>query len=152
VQLHHYIGLLRRAEQNLAEAFREVAREHGDEPDVDELCLRFADQCEHHEQELAPFAERFGDDDDDDEPDRLHSDLFEGTRTGPLALLRDLHDLYLMANECDITWTLIGQAAQAIRDEELVAVVHTCEGDTSAQIAWLRTRSKTAAPQALVVA
>jgi hypothetical protein len=151
MQLHHYIGLLRRAEANLADAFRQVASAHVDEPDVEHVCNQLADQCDRHVLDLEPFAERFGAD-SGDEPDRLHSDLFEGTREGPLALLRDLHDLYLMASECDITWTLVGQAAQGARDEELLAVVHACEQETSTHLAWLLTRSKMAAPQALVVA
>jgi hypothetical protein len=33
--------------------------------------------------------------------------------------LRDLHDLYLMAAECEISWTVIGQAAQGVRDNDL---------------------------------
>ena len=56
-----------------------------------------------------------------------------------------------MANEADIAWTLVGQAAQGLRDEELVGVVTSCEGDTNRQISWLRSRMKQAAPQALVV-
>ena len=70
----------------------------------------------------------------------------------PLGLLRDLHDLYLIACECDIAWTLIGQAAQGARDRELLAVVQTCEAETAIQINWARSRMKEAAPQALVVA
>ena len=66
--------------------------------------------------------------------------------------MRDLHHLYLMATECDISWTMIGQAAQGLRDQALIDVVRSCEGDTSIQLAWLRTRLKAAAPQALVVA
>jgi hypothetical protein len=57
-----------------------------------------------------------------------------------------------MACECDIVWTLVGQAAQGARDHELLAVVHTCEGETAMQIGWARSRMKQAAPQALVVA
>jgi hypothetical protein len=57
-----------------------------------------------------------------------------------------------MAAECDICWTLIGQAAQGARDTELLGVVRRCEGETATQLAWLRTRMKQAAPQALVVA
>jgi len=56
-----------------------------------------------------------------------------------------------MASECDIAWTLVGQAAQGLRDEALAATVATCERDTGRQVAWLRTRMKQAAPQALVV-
>jgi hypothetical protein len=151
MQLHHYIGQLVHAETSLADALRQVIETHCDEPDVEAICARFAAQCDAHSRALEAFTEKFGQD-AGDEPERLRSDLFGGTRTGPLALLRDLHDLYLMATECDITWTLVGQAAQGIRDEALVAVVKACEGETKGQLAWLRTRSKAAAPQALVVA
>ncbi|MDP9293702.1 MAG: hypothetical protein M3O90_04620, partial [Actinomycetota bacterium] len=75
-----------------------------------------------------------------------------GARSGGLGLLRDLHDLYLMATECDLAWTLVGQAAQGARDRELLDVVARCEGETAIQLKWLRTRMKQAAPQALVVA
>ena len=81
-----------------------------------------------------------------------HSELFKGTREGGLGLLRDLHDLYLMACECDVAWTLVGQAAQGARDEELYELVASCEGETATQQRWLLTRMKQAAPQALVVA
>lgn len=151
MNLAHYLGLLHRAQVDLASAFREVADAHADEPDVTLQCQRLARQCDAHAERLTPFADRYGED-ADDEPDRLHSELFRGTREGSLALLRDLHDLYLMACECDITWTLVGQAAQGVRDEELLAVVHGCEGETATQVAWLTTRMKQAAPQALVVA
>jgi hypothetical protein len=56
-----------------------------------------------------------------------------------------------MATECDISWTLVGQAAKGARDVDLDAVVTECEGETALQLKWLRTRMKQAAPQALVV-
>ena len=39
-----------------------------------------------------------------------------------------------------------------MRDTELVAVVERCEGDTQVRLAWLTTRLKQAAPQALIAA
>jgi hypothetical protein len=57
-----------------------------------------------------------------------------------------------MATECDIAWTLVGQAAQGARDHALLAAVRRCEAETAIQLKWLRTRLKEAAPQALVVA
>jgi hypothetical protein len=57
-----------------------------------------------------------------------------------------------MASESDITWTLVGQAAQGARDAELLDVVRRCEGETSIQLKWLKSRMKEAAPQTLVVA
>src|SRR5215218_5295562 len=128
MQLAHYLGLLCHAEDELGRAFGEVGDAHGDEPDIRHLCARLADECNDHAEQLA------------------------GTRSGPLGLLRDLHDLYLMATECDIAWTLVGQAAQGARDRDLLDVVQRCEGETAVQLKWLRTRMRQAAPQALVVA
>jgi hypothetical protein len=151
VQLAHYLGLLHRAQVELAAAFREVGDAHVDEADVFHLTRKLAAECDRHAEKLQPFAERYGED-APSEPERLHSELFKGSRTGGLGLLRDLHDLYLMATECDISWTLVGQAAQGARDRELLAVVRECEGETAIQLKWLKTRMKAAAPQALVVA
>jgi hypothetical protein len=151
MHLAHYLGLVHRSELVLASAYREVAAAHGDEPDVSVLCQKFAGQCDQHAAKLTPFVDRYGEE-AAEEPERLHSDLFAGTRTGGLGLLRDLHDLYLMASEVDISWTLVGQAAQGARDKALFETVTSCDGETALQIRWLRTRMKQAAPQALLVA
>jgi hypothetical protein len=151
MQLAHYLGLLHRAQVDLAAAFRDVAEGHGEEADVQQIARKLAAQCDRHAERLAPFVERYGED-APDEPDRLYSEIFRGSRSGGLGLLRDLQDLYLMAAECDVAWTLVGQAAQGLRDLELLEVVSGCEGETATQMKWLRTRMKQAAPQALVVA
>jgi hypothetical protein len=118
VHLAHYLGLLHRSQTNLADAFRQVGDAHRAEPDVYHLCERLAQQCDDHADRLEPFARRYAEE-APDEPDRLHSELFRGTRTGGLGLLRDLQDLYLMAAECDICWTVVAQAAQGVRDINL---------------------------------
>lgn len=151
MHLAHYLGLLHRSQVNLADGFRKVADAHHEEPDIYHLCQRLAGQCDGHAERLHPFVERYSEE-APEEPDRLRSELFKGTRTGGIGLLRDLQDLYLMAAECDICWTVLGQAAQGARDQELLRVVRECAGETSVQLAWLRTRMKQAAPQALVVA
>jgi hypothetical protein len=151
MHLAHYLGLLHKAQVDLAAAYREVGHGHADEPDVFHICESLARDCDDHAERLEPFADRYGED-APAEPDRLHAELFAGTRSGPIGLLRDLHDLYLMAAQCDMAWTLIGQAAQGVRDQELLGVVRRCEQETATQMKWLRTRMKQAAPQALVVA
>jgi hypothetical protein len=148
--LGHYLGLLHRSEGELAKAYREVGSQHRDEADVAVLCERFAKQCDAHVDALAPFARRYGEE-AGDEPERLHSTLFAGSRTGPLALLRDLHDLYLLVTECDVCWVLVGQAAQGARDNGLGDVVGRCDHEIASQLRWVRTRLKDAAPQSLVV-
>jgi hypothetical protein len=151
MHLAHYLGLLQRAEENLAQAYRDVGEAHSAEVDVFHLTRKIAKECDAHVEALRPFADSYGRE-APDEPDRLHSELFRGTRSGGLGLLRDLQDLYLMACECDIAWTMVGQGAQGARDPDLLQVVHSCEGQTAIQMKWLSTRMKQAAPQALVVA
>jgi hypothetical protein len=106
----------------LGQAFGEVGDAHRDEPDVFHICQQLATQCTAHARRLEPFAPHYGAN-APDESERLHSQLFSGTRTGGLELLRDLHDLYLMAAECNICWTVVGQAAQGARDDDLLGVV-----------------------------
>jgi hypothetical protein len=151
VNLAHYLGLLHRAEIELAAAFREVADTHRDEPDVEHECRMLGGWSDRHAAELQPFVDRYGEA-PEDEAERLHSAIFGGTREGALALLRDLHDLYLMAIECQVCWVLVGQAAAGIRDVELGDVVTRSRDETTRQTKWLLTRMKQAAPQALVVA
>ena len=151
MHLANYLGYLHTAELNLAEGFRKVADGHVEEADVYHTCNTLAKQCETHAEQLKTFVDRYGEE-APEEPNRLYHDLFDETRSGGLGLLRDLHDLYLMASTCDISWTMIGQAAQGARDRELLEVVNACDGQTATQIKWLRTRMKQAAPQALLVA
>lgn len=153
MQLAHYLKLLHTAQEGLARGLRAVGAGHADDADVLHMCAKLAKQCDDHAAGLAPSVERYADDPDASEVcERLHSDIFGGPRSGGLGLLRDLQDLYVMAAEVDIVWTLVGQAAQGARDEELFEVVTVCEGETAMQLKWLRTRLKQAAPQALVVA
>lgn len=152
MKLSSYLGLLHKSEQTLAESYRQVAGGHGAEPDVHFLCLSLAKQCDAHEKALTPVVERYGEDDQDSEPERLHADGLSETRTGPVGLLRDLQDLYVLANLVDCTWMMVKQAAQALRDRELLDIIARCDHETEVQISWLKTRMKQAAPQALIAA
>ena len=146
-----YLGLLRKAEQVLASSYRQVAQGHGAEPDVYHLCHTLAQQCDQHARALGPVIERYGEQ-PDDEPERLHAVGISSTRTGPAGLIRDLQDLYLLANLVDVTWMMVKQAAFALRDDQLVVVVEKCETQIKVQLGWLTTRMKQAAPQALIMA
>jgi hypothetical protein len=152
MKLPLYLGLLQAAEQTLAESFRQVADGHGEEPDVHFACLTLAGQCDAHQEALAPVIDRYGGAPGDDEPARLHADGLSETRTGPVGLLRDLQDVYLLVSFVEVTWIVVRQAAQALRDRELLDVIARCADQTGVQARWCRTRIKQAAPQALVAA
>ena len=107
-------------------------------------------QCDRHTRSLRPIIRRYGQAPPGDEPERLRADGLNDTRSGGLGLLRDLQDLYLLGCFVDITWTMIKQAAQGLRDTELLEVVRNCDAETAVQVQWIRTRMKQATPQALV--
>lgn len=146
MKLPVYLGLLHKSDGILAESFRQVAEGHGGDPDVHFLCQMLARQCDEHQKALAPAIDRYGEVTGDDEPERLHAEGLSQTRSGPVGLLRDLQDLYLIASLDDIVWTVVKQAGQGLRDSELLTIVATCDGQTSTQLKWLRTRIKQAAP------
>ncbi|MFF2488413.1 hypothetical protein ACFVSU_18555 [Microbacterium sp. NPDC058062] len=150
MKLPVYLSLLVESERTLARGYRQVAQAHGDEPDVHFLCLTLAGQCDTHVRMLQPSLDRYGTGDAGDEPERLHADGLDEAREGPLGLLRDLQDLYLLASLVDVTWNMIKQVAQALPDRELLKVVTDCDKETGVHLRWLLGRMKQAAPQVLI--
>lgn len=150
----HYLRFVQGSEAALADALRRVAEQHGDEPDIVTVCLMLAAWSDDHGSRLGPIVERYqdGGDGDEHEPRNLEGIAFGGPREGPLALLRDLHDLALIATEAAISWSVLAQAAKALRDRELDELCAEATADNDRQLAWIQNRVKQAAPQALVVA
>lgn len=146
-----YLTMLHSAENALAGSYRQIATGHRLDFDVYYTCQGFARQCDMHVSALAPTVERYAHL-AEPEPERLHPVGLIEIRSGPIGLLRDLQDLYQLANLVDITWTLTGQAAHGARDRDLINLESRCNNQISAQLAWLRMRMKAEAPQALLVA
>ena len=151
MHIGNYLALAHHSEEQLAGALRQVADHHHDEPDIEQICKLLASWSTGHVTLLKPFIERYSEE-KDDEPERLTQTLFSEPRNGSLALLRDLHDLWLMANEADLCWIVLSQAAQGLHDKELEGTVARCQAETKRQVAFLLTRIKVAAPQTLIAA
>jgi hypothetical protein len=66
-----------------------------------------------------------------------------------LLLLHDLRDLHLAAARNSLHWEMLAQAAQATRDERLLALVTDCHPQTLRQLRWTNTEIKILAPQVL---
>jgi hypothetical protein len=147
-----YVGLADHSEMTLAESFRAVAEGHAHVADVFHTCRMLAGWSEDHRALLEPVVERYGEERDVDEPERLRAAGLAEAREGEIGLLRDLQDLLVLATLVQTTWTVVAQGAQGLRDEELLDVAQTCNAETSRQLTWLNTRIKVAAPQALIVA
>ncbi|BAY43620.1 hypothetical protein SAMD00079811_12000 [Scytonema sp. HK-05] len=151
MHIGNYLGLLDASEQQLVDALLLVADHHGDEPDIYQTCQLVASWSQEAIASLQPLIERYSEE-KSDEPERLTQVLFAGPRTGSLALMRDLHDLWLLASEVQLCLGVLDQAAKALRDPELEAFCQRFTAQTKRQLAWLHSRIQQAAPQALVVA
>ncbi|GEO08686.1 molybdopterin oxidoreductase [Segetibacter aerophilus] len=146
-----YIDLVHRTEEDLVKAFKLVANAHGDEVDVYQTCMLLSSWSQKLADEIEVFAKKYKEE-RDEEPDRLTQTLLKKTRKGGMALLRDLHDLYLIVSEVEVCCTILKQGATGLRDKELVASCEEVERQTKRQLSWLTTRMKSAAPQTLIVA
>lgn len=147
----NYIGLLHGSETHLKDSLLKVAVHHKDEPDIEYICTMLSGWSDMHIQHIEHFIKRYAED-KESEPDKLQKALFHGTRKGGLGLLRDLHDLYLLATEVELSYMVITQASQALRDKELEEFCKSAAQETERQVNWLKTRIKQSAPQALVAA
>jgi hypothetical protein len=149
--LSTYVGLADRSEETLAESLRAIGTGHADVADVFHITETLAKMSDQHRERLAPVVQRYGEDTDVDEPDRLHAAGVGEPRDGEIGLLRDLQDLHVLATMVKTTWVAIGQGAQGLRDRELLEIAQEAMAETDRQITWFETRLKSAAPQALIV-
>ncbi len=147
-----YVALVHASEATLADSFDTIGQGHSDHPDVLFTCQALAKMSRQHVAKLKPVVTRYGESSDVEEPQRLHASGVGEVRDGDVGLLRDLQDLHMLATLVDSTWTVIGQGAQGLRDEELLSIELAARKDVARQLAWLVTRMKSAAPQALIVA
>jgi hypothetical protein len=156
------LGQLHDAETDLAAEYRKVAERQAAEHDVYYLAHTLANQCDTHAERIRGFATRFGKDLSEPAGSETLENVLAGIRhktsellgrrpEAGLLLLHDLRQLYLMAQEANIHWIALGQVAQAVRDKDLLDEVAALHKETLAQIKWLKTRIKEAAPQILTV-
>ena len=158
MKLDEAIDGVERAEAGLARRLRTVGERHAAEQDLYHLGHTLARQCAEHVRRLAPFAERYGArarELDPDSPGLLESVRHKGaellgrsTASGSV-LLHDLRELYLSAQEAEIAWVMLIQAAQAVPDADLLAAAGPCHAETETCAKWVRSRIKEVAPQVL---
>jgi hypothetical protein len=117
---------------------------------MDTECAMFAGWSEVAAQGLEPFIKKYGER-KEGEPERLDEALIRKRPSTGFNLVRDLHDLWLLANESLISIRALKQSAQALRDKELEQVLSDLEQTNGRQLNWLEKRLDQAAPQALVV-
>jgi hypothetical protein len=151
------------AERELGRELLRIGERHKADHDVFHLTRTLTRWCDRNMQRVARHAERYGTTLDADadadavEPDegllsraREKGAELVGRRPEPgLLLLHDLRETHLAAVRASVAWTILGQGAQAVEDEELLATVTASHPETIRTMKWTLQKMKDASPQVL---
>jgi hypothetical protein len=150
---------LHRSENHLASQLLAVAERHKADHEIFYVGRDLAAWSQDHVRRLVPFGARYGVDLDPvpaGEPTVLAriseavSDRLGRRSTPPLLLLRDLRSIYMDASAVSADWEMVAQAAQAIRDTELLALAQDCHPENLRQAKWANSRIKESSTQILL--
>ncbi|MFI0900406.1 hypothetical protein [Streptomyces sp. NPDC020983] len=157
------IGLTLRAlhhgERALARELLRVAERHRTDHEVHHVATDLARWSQEHTERLAGTGRHHGLDlgGSGGEPPGFLEAVREkaaqaaGRRPEPaLLLLHDLRELHLAAAGNSVYWDMLGQAAQAARDQRLLELAADCHPQTLRQMRWALTMVKQLSPQALL--
>ncbi|MFK4064242.1 hypothetical protein [Streptomyces sp. NPDC029674] len=141
--LHH-------GEKHLAGELLAVADRHRDEHEVHHVATDLAGWSQEHAGLLAGTAYNRGLDLGAVPVPVPVPEGAAGTEAEPgLLLLRDLRALHLAGVENSLHWEMLAQAAQATKDEALLALASRCHPQTLRQMRWTNTMIKVISPQVL---
>jgi hypothetical protein len=154
------IGEVAQAEEQLAELLLRVGERHRADHDVYHLTRLLSRWAQGHLAALEPFAARYDQDVETGDVGRESAGALSALREktaellgrrpqAGLLLLHDLRELHLQAARASLAWTVLGQGAQAAKDQELLDCVSLCHPETLRTLRWTVTKLKESAPQAL---
>ncbi|UNO43541.1 hypothetical protein [Streptomyces sp. MST-110588] len=157
------IGLLlhelHRDENDLAHELLRVSERHQADHEVHYVARDLARWSQQHVRDLSAAGERFGARLDPEPVDELKTaerlrdkagELVGRRSHAALLLLRDLREVYIKASGVSVDWEMLGQAAQGLKDTELLETVQRCHPDSLRQIRWANGKLKESSTQILV--
>jgi hypothetical protein len=147
--------ILHEAENHLAVDLLRIGERHKSDHEIYHLTGDLAGWSHEHVRLLTDAAGRMGAtlDPDPDEPGPFSvlrektSELLGRRPEAGLLLLRDLRKLHLDAVGVSVDWELLGQTAQATKNEQLLELVQRCHPDTLRQARWANSMIKVLSPQ-----
>jgi hypothetical protein len=150
---------LHRDEQKLAHELLRVAERHRVDHEIYHLGRDLARWSQRHVREIADIGGRFGVDLDPQPTDEFALAKLVREKAGELVgrhpdasmlMLRDLRAIYVDASGVSVDWVMIAQAAQGLKDTELLALARRCHPDTLRQVRWANAKLKESCTQILV--
>jgi ferredoxin-nitrate reductase len=145
-----YLGILNDANEQFAAACRSVGAGHFADFEITTGLKKLAQFSDEAATSFQPFGKKYGCH-EAKEPQKLRQTLFPTPRTGAFGILRDLHNLFILASEIHIALTIVMQASKQLRDEALLEACIEMDTQNKRQQAWLITQINHRAPHTLVV-
>lgn len=157
MKLKMAIRELHRSERKLAHELNVMAARHHSDQDICHLAHDLARWSQNHLRELAEHGRHYG--------LRLSAEPRTSAVTGflqthmsgmlrrrpepALLLLADLRRIHRLAAGASLDWELLGQGAQAAKDQELLSLTSRCHPETLRQMRWANAMLKELSPQVL---
>lgn len=151
---------LHAAETELARDLLQLAERHHAEHEVHHVAIDLAGWSRIHVRELAAAGAEHGLDLDPEVAGpggpvaalmEKGSDLLGRRHETGVVLLRDLRDIHRQAAAASLDWDVLGNTAQSLRDEDLLALTQRSHPQTLRQMRWADAMVKEVAAQVLVV-
>jgi len=140
---------LHASEGDLARALRRLAAEHPEEHEVFHVARDLAGWSEEHVRGVAEAARAYGEElgaTAGEAPDQLSP---APASADGLELVRDLRRVAMRAYGVSTEWVMVAQAAQAVRDQDLLTLCDRCHPGTLRQVRWANATIKVLSPQTL---
>jgi hypothetical protein len=153
------IAELHRAENDLAAELLQASDRHKSDHDIFYLGRDLARWSQEHVRELAEHGHKYGAHLDAEPVDdtslmaaiRQKSAELVGRHHDPaLLLLKDLREIHRKAAGVSLDWEILAQTAQALKDDELLALSKTCHPQTLRQLRWANAMLKAHSAQIMV--
>jgi hypothetical protein len=149
---------LHEAEVHLHLELLRIGERHSTDHDVAHVTRDLAAWSAGHVERLAAEGRRFGLELDPAPRStnpvaagvRRKSSELIGRRHAPAVLLvNDLRQIYADSSLVHLDWVLLGQIAQGIRDQSLLALAGECGAEVERQVTWAETKLKESVVQAM---
>lgn len=150
---------LHRAENDLAHELLQIADRHQVDHEIYHVARDLAGWSQQHVRDLVPAAERYGQslsDEPEGEAQLAKKLLDKGSqmvgrmKTPGLLLLHDLRQAHMKTAGVGQDWQMLAQAAQGVKDAELLELATGCRARNQRQLAWSSAKLKEESTQILL--
>jgi hypothetical protein len=149
---------LHRSENDLAAELLHASDRHKADHEIFHLARDLARWSQDHVRELARIGRNYGLDlepapADDSVVAKIRqrgSELLGRRHDAALLLLKDLREIHCKAAGVSLDWEVLSLTAQALKDQELLALAQKCQPQTVRQMRWASGSLKENAVQTMV--